>query len=1141
MKRFFSLPAWVACMLFTVLLPADATARVLELVDQEVDVSLRFLDQLAISPDGRFVYAGSRDATYRFRRHADTGQLTFDGSAYGAEAIAISPDGRSLYSSRYGVVRAHQRDLENGFQSLVEEWPSSPAFGVHGHPESFRLGPGGDQIYISFGDGIAVFDRDPENSALTWIQTLDAEPDDFPAASDLIFSADGRHVYGISEPQFGPHRVVVFSRDISTGTLARRQRLTDEMIPGLENVHELIISNDGRNVYGSSPNGVLVLRRDPADGTLSPLQTLGSAGTLLLGPDDRFVYAFRPFFVDIYSRGAEAGALELVQTLEQPVLPRRPTPNIASGLFSPDGRHLYLISDYDSPFHGGIEVLARNPDTGVLSIIASYIDDVEGDADRIDRSEAIVASPDGKHLYVGASDESLEIAAFSRSAETGVLSYLDAFTSRPAEAGYRRAVDLTMSGDGRALYVSSQAGSEESLVVLARDELSGALTLMESYPADGAFGLETIRAMVVSPDQRHLYVSGSTGGTLVIFERDPSSGGLTHLQTLADVPELESAGVIGLDPEGRHLYVALEHPRYAISIFARDADTGGLAFLETLDSPSFYSRSAFEMSPDGRHVYVGSGRLVVFARDPASGRLTFIEEHPYTSARPHSDPDGNYLYTFDSSSVASVYRRDPSTGRLTLIESEGPSSFNGSFNGSTGSVLSPDGDFFYANVSSLEHHAIHIYRVAEGPCRAGWDGLCLGGDRFRVALDWRDAEGTTGTATPLAESFGDSGILWFFRPGNWEMQLKVLDACELNDRFWVFAASATQVEYSLRITDMITGTIKTYFNPLGNAAAAIADTDAFATCSGSDTASATITPAAGRSSFVDLSASTALDLAAGSPMTRGAFQRTPDLSLGKYHQPGMVKGLAGKCLDVEQADPSDGSAVILYDCHGGANQVWRNEQYCPYSCLDFFSLRVFGDKCLQPGPDTGSGPRRLEIGPCGNDESYWYQPGHFPSHSSLVHRETGLCADVLGAETANRTPVVLHECHGGDNQQWAFDELACVSSPTGACKNGDRFLVEVDWRDFDGNVGKGRVLPQGSDETGLFWFFGPDNLEMLVKVLDGCGLNQQHWVLAAATTNVEYTLRVTDTLTREVREYFNPLGNTAPALTDTSAFSCAAP
>lgn len=46
------------------------------------------------------------------------------------------------------------------------------------------------------------------------------------------------------------------------------------------------------------------------------------------------------------------------------------------------------------------------------------------------------------------------------------------------------------------------------------------------------------------------------------------------------------------------------------------------------------------------------------------------------------------------------------------------------------------------------------------------------------------------------------------------------------------------------------------------------------------------------------------------------------------------------------------------------------------------------------------------------------------------------------------------------------------------------------------------------------------------------------WVYAAATTNVEYTLQVTDVFTGETATYFNPLGEAAPAVTDTKALSC---
>ncbi len=70
----------------------------------------------------------------------------------------------------------------------------------------------------------------------------------------------------------------------------------------------------------------------------------------------------------------------------------------------------------------------------------------------------------------------------------------------------------------------------------------------------------------------------------------------------------------------------------------------------------------------------------------------------------------------------------------------------------------------------------------------------------------------------------------------------------------------------------------------------------------------------------------------------------------------------------------------------------------------------------------------------------------------------------------------------------------------------------------------------------MFRFFGPGNWEVLVKVLDGCPLNERFWVFAAASTDVEYTLRVSDTLAETTRTYENPLGSRAPAINDVDAF-----
>ena len=80
----------------------------------------------------------------------------------------------------------------------------------------------------------------------------------------------------------------------------------------------------------------------------------------------------------------------------------------------------------------------------------------------------------------------------------------------------------------------------------------------------------------------------------------------------------------------------------------------------------------------------------------------------------------------------------------------------------------------------------------------------------------------------------------------------------------------------------------------------------------------------------------------------------------------------------------------------------------------------------------------------------------------------------------------------------------------------------------------------GLADTGEFFFSDASNTEFLIKVLDGVnGTNAfgNFWVFDAATTNVEHTLRVTDTVTGATTTYGDPLSSSFPAVTDTQAFA----
>lgn len=247
--------------------------------------------------------------------------------------------------------------------------------------------------------------------------------------------------------------------------------------------------------------------------------------------------------------------------------------------------------------------------------------------------------------------------------------------------------------------------------------------------------------------------------------------------------------------------------------------------------------------------------------------------------------------------------------------------------------------------------------------------------RFEARVNWRSADGSTGKVGVVPAGTTDSRLGWFFDADNWEMLIKVLDGCSINQHVWVFAAATTDVEYLLEVKDTSTGETATYFNPLGQKPTAVTDSRALAnSCGGSNVLSSN--------------------------------------SLNSTRRPHQSKGAS----------------------------------------------------------------KNLEI----------------PSKT----------------------------CSGNK-----------------LCLQNSRFQVEAEWRNAAGQQGVAKTVSVGSDDSGMLWFFEENNWEMLIKVLDGCSINDRYWVFAAATTDVEYTLRVTDTQTGETAEYFNPLGQAPRAVADTGAFA----
>jgi 6-phosphogluconolactonase (cycloisomerase 2 family) len=278
--------------------------------------------------------------------------------------------------------------------------------------------------------------------------------------------------------------------------------------------------------------------------------------------------------------------------------------------------------------------------------------------------------------------------------------------------GLNGAIDVSLSEDGRSLYV---AGREDSAVaIFRRNPRTGAVLPMgcisntvgpHAACAQSADGLNGPFYLELSPDGRFAYVSGENDSAVVTFARNVRTGALTPLGCVKDndtssancaqsADGLDFATTITISEDGRSLYVAglLDD---SIAIFARNPRTGALFPAGCVDDndtgPDNCAQSTdgldaayvVKLSPDDRFLYVaatGDDAITTFGRNTRTGALTPLgciqDNHTGTDscAQSTSGLDGArsialtnaslYVAGRDGDTVA-IFSRNPRTGRLT--------------------------------------------------------------------------------------------------------------------------------------------------------------------------------------------------------------------------------------------------------------------------------------------------------------------------------------------------------------------------------------------------------------------------------------------------------------------------------------------
>lgn len=341
---------------------------------------------------------------------------------------------------------------------------------------------------------------------------------------------------------------------------------------------------------------------------------LAGANAIVLSNDGNHLYAtgFSDNAIAAFSRDSNTGALTFIQAITNSDIGGNGLQGSNAVIVSPDDKHVYLASSTDN----AIVVFTRSPTTGQLTLTEIQQNGGNG-IEGLSGATAITISSDGLHLYVTGNRDNA-ITVFQRDVNTGTLTFLQKQQDGLNNVdGLQGAMAITISQDNRFVYVT---GNKDNAVAVF--SASPQLTFVAAYkngdqPDDNQpaiSGLIGASGLSLSPDNKHLYVTGNIDNTVVAFSRDTGTGELTHLEThkqgINGINSLSGARNIAFSPDGNTLYVA-SFSSNAIAIFTRDPGTGRLEFKQAIQNntnniTTLKGVMAITTSPDGAFIYAAA-------------------------------------------------------------------------------------------------------------------------------------------------------------------------------------------------------------------------------------------------------------------------------------------------------------------------------------------------------------------------------------------------------------------------------------------------------------------------------------------------------------------------------------------------------
>ncbi len=190
---------------------------------------------------------------------------------------------------------------------------------------------------------------------------------------------------------------------------------------------------------------------------------------------------------------------------------------------------------------------------------------------------------------------------------------------------------------------------------------------------------------------------------------------------------------------------------------------------------------------------------------------------------------------------------------------------------------------------------------------------------------------------------------------------------------------------------------------------------------------------------------------------------------------------------------------------------------------------------LAPSPDWFVGVHGLSL----RERGDWVQEKVVHLLAYDAGTDSGTTFRSPDADTVPRRPIAVIDrgplAEGSYVGTFTFTRTDSTPPPPLLLQEG-RFAVRAMWEDSGGSRGFAQAVPL-TEDSGTFWFFNANNVELLVKVLDACGGFDRFWVFAAGLTNLGVELTVEDLESGVLRTWRSPPGEPYAPLQDTAAFA----